>query len=463
MKHDTLVLYLDGELTPAEVQQVEIGLAQDAELQKTLSELCHQRLLYVEAFRDQQQRGTVKLPDLVQKPSRIDQEKKPSSQKKFSKTSWGLIAASFVIFFLLRFYPFPESSPSKDSPVASLNDAAPGTRLVRADIKIPVTKGMEVLSHDMLITSTTETVIQYHDGTLIKIYPKSMFTVSPSSFDKAGNMKSLGLLRTGQLLARVTHQDPQKPAFLFTPDGRIEILGTELYVSSRSHSGTILKMIDGQVRFTRLSDEKTIPVTKSQWAYLSDKAEFIPRQGTSQLLKHGEPLLKNVFDSQFKQWSFQNAYSKPIFSSEKRSVVSGMSLIAMNDKMGSASIRLPVIQHLPSKAFAVQLEIMGESQPTKLSVSFTKDGQNVADSSLFQSYSWPLQFHQRRWYQLRVELDALTHVENATLVHVSVFRGSTLVSDHWLRDFPTNLSISTEGTLNVRNFQIVELTPDTIP
>lgn len=425
MKPELLIAYLDRELSPEEEKQVEVELNADPELRRFLSELYYHRFLFVEAH----QKGAIQpqstaLPELKQKSSSVTE----LSTISLSRPSWVLIAASLLIFFILYFYP--HSQTFKSVQVASVKNSSQEIKILRGDKRMAATAGMEILNQDILITPPDGTItLQRSDGSLIKLQPKSILT-----FDTT--QQNVPLLKTGALTAKINHQPSDQPIYFFTPHGKVEVIGTQFFLNTHSHAGTGLRMIDGKVKLTKIQDQQTLEISKSQWAYIPRNGDLASGQGTLQIFKNGKVLLDKS----------ASLHLKPI-----------------HKKTRLASMNLPGIQKLPHKALAVELDyMMNHLDDGKFNVAFFSKGKAVTDYSSFPPYFYSPILREDSWAFLRLELEQFAVSHDTEAVHVTVYRNNALIGDHWINEIPDTVSLAfSDGDLHVKNFKILELVPET--
>lgn len=455
MKADLLIAYIDGELTSEEKQQVELELRDNSEYRRVLSKLCYQKFLYAEA-RQKRNAGNVDLPSLVQKSF-----KSPKEPERFSlsKTSWGLIAASFLIFFFVLFYPQSSSHTSKGIKIASIKKTSDNVEIIRGDRRLVASQDMDILSNDTILTHRGSSVsLRYVDGSSLKLYPKSILVLpNATSTKEASDLTNKTLLKTGRLYANIKHQPSDQPIYFLTGDSQVEVVGTKFSLNTHSRRGTVLKMLDGKVRFTKKSTETTIDVTKSQWAFTSDKIEFAPQKGTSSLFKDGDVLLDQVFDPQLKSWSYEKSRGEPMFSEQKSAI--GITLSQKNKEVSQASIKIPSIEKTAYKSMAFEFDAMFEAGFFVFGLE--KNSRIIQPSSISETYGGKLGFQRNRWYSFRVDLDASESPEGKTAIHVTGYRDNNFFLDSWIEEVPNELKFAfNDGKIHLRNIRVIELVPD---
>jgi hypothetical protein len=457
MKADLLIAYIDGELTQEEEQQVELELRDNSEYRRVLSKLCYQKFLYAEA-RQTRNAGNIDLPPLVQKTFKPQKE---PERLHVSKASWGLIAASFLIFFFVLFYPQSSSQSSKGVKIASIRKTTDGVEIIRDDKKMVAVQDMDILSNDTVLTHRDNSVtLRYIDGSSLKLYPKSILVLPHTTSTKdVSHLTDKTLLKTGKLYANIKHQPSDQPIYFLTGDSEVEVVGTKFSLNTHSRRGTILKMLDGKVRFTKTSTQTTIDVTKSQWAYTYDKIPFTTQKGTSNLFKDGDVLWNRAFDSQFKSWVFPKSKGKLIVSEQKSPI--GITLQEKGNKMSCASVKIPSVETTSFKSMAIEFENMNES--TYFVFGLSKDSKKIEISDVSEPYGGKLNFKNNRWYSFRLELDASESPEGKPLIHVTGYRDGVFFVDSWKEVVPNELQFNfTGGQIHLKNLRVIELVPEEI-
>jgi len=136
-----------------------------------------------------------------------------------------------------------------------------GLILERAGHRLSATGGIHLQPGDLLRTPENVTaVIGYApEATRLKLLPGTEMTLTA-----VGRGKLFALV-VGKLEATVARQSPFRPMVLKTAQAQARVVGTRFTLTVTTNS-TRLDVMEGKVRFTRLSDEKFVEVTGGHYA-----------------------------------------------------------------------------------------------------------------------------------------------------------------------------------------------------
>jgi ferric-dicitrate binding protein FerR (iron transport regulator) len=120
-----------------------------------------------------------------------------------------------------------------------------------------VTKGKEA-----------QAAIRLEDGTLILVAGDTRVAFSPEERDRID-------IELGNATAAVRPRPADRPLVFCTPEARIEVLGTRLSVA-RAERRTRVDVLEGDIRLTRLSDQRSVTLAGGQTADVSPQADLRP-------------------------------------------------------------------------------------------------------------------------------------------------------------------------------------------
>ena len=120
-----------------------------------------------------------------------------------------------------------------------------------------VTKGKEA-----------QAAIRLEDGTLILVAGDTHVTFSAEDRDRID-------VELGNATAAVRPRPADRPLVFCTPEARIEVLGTRLSVA-RAERRTRVDVLEGDIRLTRLSDQRSVTLAGGQTADVSPQADLRP-------------------------------------------------------------------------------------------------------------------------------------------------------------------------------------------
>ena len=144
-----------------------------------------------------------------------------------------------------------------------------GLILERAGKRLPAAVGILFEPGDLLRTPENVTaVISYApEPTRIAILPGTELRLTSLSHGKLFD------LDLGKLEATVARQSPFRPMLISTPQAKARVVGTRFTLTVMTNS-TRLDVMEGKVRFTRLSDEKFVQVTAGHYAVAASRYEL---------------------------------------------------------------------------------------------------------------------------------------------------------------------------------------------
>jgi hypothetical protein len=461
MKSELLVAYLDGELTSEEERQLEVELEQNVQFQRLLSELCYQRLDYVEAYRNKIISSPSAIASHLPEPRQKNHLLSPRQPRpnRFSTGFWGSLAASILIFVGVFFYTsirFEEFPGTVSSQVVSrLVKAGSNVRIVHLGKKFNVAGPTDIHDQDrVIVPNGSYALIQYTDGSLVKLRDKSIFQVV------GGTDGRYSFLHTGKLSAKIAAQSKSNPMTFSTPDGEIVVLGTEFDLQVRPKArGTYLQMFKGSVLFRNYHNHSTLQLKDAEWAMIASKIDFVSRLGSPYRYKDG----KQLFES--------NPQSKWIMDKAKMEYVvykgaSVMRISPSSSGPGTVAIKIPSLQAIPSKALTLEFEVASEeTSHTKpqLVMDEPKIKTEPFDKRLLEEFKQPTTSGLDRWNRWRYELDYFAPNTTSEWHHIRLYANGRLVLDEWGEGNPKLFQMLIEdGSVLLRNVRVIERIPDTL-
>jgi ferric-dicitrate binding protein FerR (iron transport regulator) len=238
---------LDGDLSPAELAALNAALAADPALRR--------------AFLDRASLG-VAIAEHLKLAAHVEPVRPRSTVLRV--VPWvGIAAALFVGVFL--FLPRSEAVAEVVAVEGEVWRVGPAGEEV-------CPAGTPLRSGDTLRTGgpTAGAALRYPDGTRVALGGDTAVTVSSPGF------KLLQVSR-GDVSADVAPQPAGRPMGVETPDAVVEVLGTQLTVSSAGGKRTDVGVSHGEVRVTDLARKDTITVKAGEAATVSPAARPKPR------------------------------------------------------------------------------------------------------------------------------------------------------------------------------------------
>ena len=155
---------------------------------------------------------------------------------------------------------------------------------------IPAANGTRLLPGDVLRTATnTMAAITFgQEKTRIELRADSELKLASWS---DGKHLTLG---AGQLEATVARQRPFKPMRVLTPQAEARVLGTEFTLTT-TNNATRLDVAEGEVRFTRASDSKSVKVVAGNRAIVAPNYELAALPQTGGILREYWTTVPGVF------------------------------------------------------------------------------------------------------------------------------------------------------------------------
>lgn len=455
MKSEKLYAYVNQELTPAEEEQLEKELRTNAELRRLFSELCIHDFIVAEAY----QSGAIKprlsepsLPKLKQKSPNFNQ----SPKSPLSQTSWGLIAASVLLFIGLSIYTsvgFKETVPS-NRVVSRIVKAGPNVRIAQVDKKITVTGPIDIHEQDrILVPEGSFALIKYSDGSLIKLRDRTLLQL------KGGAGGKHALLTTGKLSAKIAPQPKDKIMTFSTPHGEIDIVGTEFDIHAHIQRGTYVHLFQGKVSFRNYNDNSVIQLNNSEWAMIAPNTSFTPYLGNAYRYKDGETLRA----SKQAEWITVNTTTQTTLDAAGTALTK---ISLQSSERGTASINLPSLSQLSAKAIVIEFECRTDEPGTELGrriIATTPPNKMLnPDPRLLQLYKTVSTAKLGKWIRNRYEV-AYGSKEFPGWFHMNLFENGRLVISQWEEGTPDQFQILlTHGNILVRNVRVLELVEDPI-
>jgi FecR protein len=250
-KYDlALVRYLDGQSSPAEVEELNALLTANPQARDNLRAMAAQIIGVNELARE-----------------RLAQDRHPSSSTNLRHPAaartlwldrrWWAAAASLALIVsaaVLWMRPDargPMTITQVTGSVALI--AGDGTRSTDVQAETTFANGTVVVEGE-----TASIAIRLPDGSLVTLNGPSELTIPRTRDEPLG-------LRQGSLSARVQPQPAGRPLRFRTPTAEVEVLGTHLRVDAQS-AETMLVVDEGSVRLKRLVDAAVIVVKQGELA-----------------------------------------------------------------------------------------------------------------------------------------------------------------------------------------------------
>ena len=254
---DTLLARLvDEELSPTETKRLNEILSDNP----AARDQYHAYMDVHEALQEQ-----FSIPDFTALDKVVTPEPEPSYRRPILAMA-ALVMIGFFINFLVR-------EPAEVEPIAKVRGLSgsliyTGDRgLVRKDLK----------EGDSLEGGTIEGMtpdawfeLEFSDGSIVMISGNSMLTFSDDGQKKLR-------LKEGGFSANVNPQPKDKPMLVSTRTALFEVMGTRFSVDAEPTAAT-LRVSEGRVRATRLSDNLSVEVPAKHRVVASQDHELIPER-----------------------------------------------------------------------------------------------------------------------------------------------------------------------------------------
>jgi ferric-dicitrate binding protein FerR (iron transport regulator) len=263
--------YLDGNLSPAEAEELAALLEADSERRRAFAEIVRQGRVLARALDSRPPEDFARrvmralegngAPFVAAVMGEVRSVARP--RRRSGWTAAGLAAAvagALVIWATLR-------SPG----AAELLQAGPEASLVRGGAAVPARPGAILRSGDLLRAGGTGgAVIGYAgEGTRLEVESGTDLRI----LDEGGR-KVIELAR-GEIRARVAPQPPGRPMLIRAPHARAEVLGTQLKLSATDEA-TRLEVEEGRVRLVREEDGRSVVVPPRHFTLVGSETRLDP-------------------------------------------------------------------------------------------------------------------------------------------------------------------------------------------
>ena len=188
----------------------------------------------------------------------------------------GLLALAACVVLVAGVWFF---GPTRGEPALAEVQGA-GLSVERAGLSIPAVIGAHLQSGDVLRTPETVTaVIGFApENTRLTVKPGTELTLTDMSHGKRMT------LRVGQLEASAARQRRFRPMVITTRQAQARVVGTRFTLTANTNS-TRLEVTEGKVRFTRLSDKKSVPVGAGHYAVAAAEYELAALPSTGSITR----------------------------------------------------------------------------------------------------------------------------------------------------------------------------------
>ena len=276
-----LLRYAEGSLSDEELALFQVRLAAEPALRNDLRALAEQAFAIGEHARN-----TEAISEIKSRSGIVTLPKKSRASWKIH-LPWAAAAVlviSTVLFFLSNISP-SNKEPATIVEVLEVSGSASwvsedGARTVMLE------KGMRLPAGAMELSSESSLArFRYDDGSLLTFTGISEAVITQES-GKFLNVKR------GQLVAKVSPQDPKAAMRIKTPTADVTVLGTQFSLNVGQEK-TGLGVFEGMVRMRRLSDgqEQNVSTGRRLTSTLETDVEFVPTV---------MPEVKNTWSSDFR-------------------------------------------------------------------------------------------------------------------------------------------------------------------
>lgn len=276
-----MLRYFDGDLSDAELAELNSLLRGDAASRRRFVEYCTCSCLIRETFdpkrqsllRHEQSAGQRTPSESGGRTTGVF-SRSPRWMTKRHRFVRAVTAASIVIAavvgsFLWHLYRHARAT----LPIGRLENVAGDVRVASADSQFrAITSDAEINSGDTIRTwgSESAATLVYGDGTRLVLVGDTSVTCAEEAY------KSV-VVHHGTLAASVQPQPRNRPMVLATPAAKVQVVGTQFLVNARANR-TDLSVTEGRVRVTRVSDGQAIDVFNGEQAVITGGHQLVVQE-----------------------------------------------------------------------------------------------------------------------------------------------------------------------------------------
>jgi hypothetical protein len=185
----------------------------------------------------------------------------------------GAIAVALAIVAGLTWWPpsqDEDSSPHSAPIVGRLEERSGAVAVDGQDLGAPGGIGREILSGQEVSTRGPDAhaAIRLSDGSVLALSGDTRLAFPKDDTDRID-------VKRGNLVADVEPRPAEQPLVIRTPEAIVQVLGTRLSVS-REPKRTLVAVIEGEIRITRLSDQREISLEPGQATKVSPETDLRP-------------------------------------------------------------------------------------------------------------------------------------------------------------------------------------------
>ena len=244
-----LVRYLDGNLSPAEIDALSALLKTDADVRASLREMAVQALAMADLAREQ----------AIKAPLRAQPVREAGGPRRWKRAAVAVTAAAAVIVGAVAFWLSRERAEIITlTQVSGAASWSPEGGQAESGLKPGAAFRAGTLSVEGAASSAQ---LRFGDGSVVTVAGDSELALSH------GAQKQLAL-RHGSLTGDVRPQPADRPMIIRTPTAEVEVLGTRFLLVAQSGE-TQLSVESGRVRLRRLADGSEVEVHGGQVAVAS--------------------------------------------------------------------------------------------------------------------------------------------------------------------------------------------------
>ncbi len=240
-----LVRYLDGNLSPAEVEALSSLLKTDAEARASLREMAMQALGMADLAREQ----------AIKAPLRAQPVRETGGPHRWKRAAVAVAAAAVIVGVVAFWLSRERAEIITLTQVSGAASWSPEGGRAESGLKPGAQMRAGTLSVEGAASSAQ---LRFADGSVVTVAGDSELALSH------GAQKQLAL-RHGSLTGDVRPQPADRPMMIRTPTAEVEVMGTRFLLVAQSGE-TQLSVESGLVRLRRLADDSTIEVPQGHVA-----------------------------------------------------------------------------------------------------------------------------------------------------------------------------------------------------
>jgi len=248
-RDELLVRYLDGNVSPADMEVLNALLKADAEARGSLREMTMQALGMADLARERAARSPVQV------------RPEPQRTRSWWKPAVLASASAAAALTVLAVFLWPRQEQAETVTLAQVSGAVSWTT-EGGQAQRGLSAGASLRGGTVVLEgSASSAQLVFADGSALMLSGECELQLP------GGEQKRL-TLRRGALMADIRPQKADKPMVIRTAAAEVEVLGTRFLLTS-DVSGATLAVESGRVRLRRLADDQSVEVAQGQVAVAS--------------------------------------------------------------------------------------------------------------------------------------------------------------------------------------------------